>query len=222
MPRVTSPVTWKSGRTGWRRTGPRSTPVSGNRRSSTVPPLGTPHATRWASSTRLDVPAAHLVGHSQGGFTALRAALLAGERVASLTLVDTAADAFPGAGADGADPGRFCRRFGGAGTVPGFARSGSTLAAAVGTATGRAVEPCGGCADGRGQRGAPARRDHRAGAGGARQRGLAIPPEAGVALAAVLPAAEPVEVLDGVAHTPPVTHAALFSALLQRFLKAHR
>ncbi|GAA3572985.1 hypothetical protein GCM10022222_66550 [Amycolatopsis ultiminotia] len=44
----------------------------------------------------LDVPAAHFVGHSQGGFTALRAALLAPGRITSLALIDTAADAFPG------------------------------------------------------------------------------------------------------------------------------
>jgi pimeloyl-ACP methyl ester carboxylesterase len=44
---------------------------------------------------RCDVPAAHVVGHSQGGFTALRAALLAPRRVRTLTLLDTAATAFP-------------------------------------------------------------------------------------------------------------------------------
>ncbi|WP_202236342.1 alpha/beta fold hydrolase [Actinacidiphila reveromycinica] len=42
------------------------------------------------------VRSAHLVGHSQGGFTALRAALLRPAAVRSLTLIDTAATAFPG------------------------------------------------------------------------------------------------------------------------------
>jgi 3-oxoadipate enol-lactonase len=42
------------------------------------------------------VPRAILVGHSQGGFTALRAALLAPQRVAGLALVDTMAHAFSG------------------------------------------------------------------------------------------------------------------------------
>ncbi|MFE3526454.1 alpha/beta fold hydrolase [Streptomyces sp. NPDC059161] len=43
----------------------------------------------------LDVDRGHLVGHSQGGFTSLRAALLAPTRVASLTLIDTAAGSWP-------------------------------------------------------------------------------------------------------------------------------
>ncbi|MFD9734526.1 alpha/beta fold hydrolase [Umezawaea sp. NPDC059074] len=44
---------------------------------------------------RLDVPRAALVGHSQGGFLSLRAALRAPERVTALGLVDTAAVAWP-------------------------------------------------------------------------------------------------------------------------------
>src|SRR6202012_2276798 len=42
------------------------------------------------------VSRAILVGHSQGGFTALRAELLAPDRVAGLVLVDTMSHAFSG------------------------------------------------------------------------------------------------------------------------------
>lgn len=45
----------------------------------------------WAGVDR-----ATIAGHSQGGFTALRAALLAPERIAGLVLVDTMARAFSG------------------------------------------------------------------------------------------------------------------------------
>ncbi|MCP2336552.1 alpha/beta fold hydrolase [Actinomadura rupiterrae] len=43
----------------------------------------------------LDLPRAVLVGHSQGGFVSLRAALTAPGRVAGLVLIDTAADPWP-------------------------------------------------------------------------------------------------------------------------------
>jgi 3-oxoadipate enol-lactonase len=46
-----------------------------------------------------------------------------------------------------------------------------------------------------------------------------IPPAAGAALAAALPAAEPVRLLDGVAHTPPVTHPAATAELIAAFLR---
>ncbi|MFJ8386515.1 alpha/beta fold hydrolase [Streptomyces sp. NPDC094438] len=62
---------------------------------------GAPY-TYWESAAdllalldELRIERAHLVGHSQGGFTSLRAALLAPTRVASLTLIDTAAAAWP-------------------------------------------------------------------------------------------------------------------------------
>ena len=43
----------------------------------------------------LDIDRATLVGHSQGGFLSLRAALLAPDRVAALVLIDTAGVAWP-------------------------------------------------------------------------------------------------------------------------------
>ena len=43
----------------------------------------------------LDIDRAALVGHSQGGFLSLRAALLAPDRVTALVLIDTAAVAWP-------------------------------------------------------------------------------------------------------------------------------
>lgn len=43
-----------------------------------------------------DIDRATIAGHSQGGFTALRAALLAPDRIAGLALVDTMARAFSG------------------------------------------------------------------------------------------------------------------------------
>ncbi|MFI6683896.1 alpha/beta fold hydrolase [Streptomyces sp. NPDC050485] len=62
---------------------------------------GAPY-TYWESAAdllalldELRIERAHLVGHSQGGFTSLRAALLAPTRVASLTLIDTAAVRWP-------------------------------------------------------------------------------------------------------------------------------
>lgn len=163
-------------------------------------------------------------------FTALRAALLAGERVASLTLVDTAADAFPGPALaqiaqirDGFAAGAVSEtgsavlelllgsRAAEAHWLPRLGRQpAERLSRAVGALMGADS-----VARRLGEITAPALVVHGS-------ADLPIPPEAGVALAAALPAAEPVEVLDGVAHTPPVTHAAGFSALLQRFSKAHR
>jgi 3-oxoadipate enol-lactonase len=62
---------------------------------------GRPH-TYWDSADdllalldHLGVPEAALVGHSQGGFVSLRAALRAPERVTALALIDTAAVAWP-------------------------------------------------------------------------------------------------------------------------------
>ncbi|MGW2491526.1 alpha/beta fold hydrolase [Streptomyces sp. NPDC001606] len=62
---------------------------------------GRPH-TYWQSADDLlglldamDIGRAVLVGHSQGGFLSLRAALRAPERVAGLVLVDTRATAWP-------------------------------------------------------------------------------------------------------------------------------
>jgi 3-oxoadipate enol-lactonase len=58
--------------------------------------------TYWDSATdllglmdHLDIDRAALVGHSQGGFLSLRAALLAPERVTALVLIDTAGVAWP-------------------------------------------------------------------------------------------------------------------------------
>ncbi|UQS26758.1 alpha/beta hydrolase [Amycolatopsis thermalba] len=177
----------------------------------------------------LDVPAAHLVGHSQGGFTALRAALLAPERVTSLSLIDSAADAFPGA------------------ALAQMARIRDGFAAGAVTETGSAVlELLLGSRAAEAHwlprlRRQPAGRLSRAvsvlmGADSAAHRlaeitapalvvhGAAdqpIPPGAGAALAAALPGAKPVELLDGVAHTPPVTHPAETAALLRSFLGEH-
>jgi 3-oxoadipate enol-lactonase len=58
--------------------------------------------TYWDSATdllglmdHLDIDRAALVGHSQGGFLSLRAALVAPERVTALVLIDTAGVAWP-------------------------------------------------------------------------------------------------------------------------------
>ncbi|MBF6062126.1 alpha/beta hydrolase [Nocardia terpenica] len=176
----------------------------------------------------LGVPAAHFVGHSQGGFTALRAALLAPQRITSMTLIDSAADAFPGP------------------ALEQMARIRDGFAADAVAATGSAVlDLLLGTDDeaaahwlARMQR-QPADRLSRAvgvlmGTDSITDRlaeistptlvvhgsaDVPIPPEAGTALATALPAAEPFELLDGAAHTPPVTHPAEVSALLHPFLE---
>ncbi|WP_184783306.1 alpha/beta fold hydrolase [Amycolatopsis jiangsuensis] len=177
----------------------------------------------------LDVRSAHFVGHSQGGFTALRAALLASGRVASLTLLDTAADAFPGAAL--AQMAQIRDGFAaGAVTETGTAvlelllgagapqteywlsrlirQPGERLARAVGVLMG--VDSIAGRL---GEITAPALVLHGS-------ADLPIPPASGAALATALPSAEPFRVLDGVAHTPPVTHPTETGALLRSFLEA--
>jgi 3-oxoadipate enol-lactonase len=173
------------------------------------------------------VPAAHVVGHSQGGFAALRAALLDPARVASLSLIDTAATAFPGEALrqmaqirDGFAEGA-TEKFGaivlelllGAGQ-PAIAhwlarlrrQPHQRLSTAVGVLmgvdniAGRLAEIT-----------APALVVHGA-------ADLPIPPAAGAELAAALPGAGPMRLLDGVAHTPPVTHAARTARLIADFL----
>lgn len=176
----------------------------------------------------LDVPAAHIVGHSQGGFTALRAALLAPVRIRSLTLIDTAADPFPGpaleqmarirdgfaAGAVEATGGAVLDLLlGDAAAVEHWLarirrQPADRLARAVGVLMG-----ADGIAGRLAEITAPALVVH----GGA---DLPIPAASGTALAAALPGAEPLELLDGVAHTPPVTHPAAVAALLRTFLDA--
>lgn len=180
---------------------------------------------------QLGVPSAHFVGHSQGGFTALRAALLDPATVATLSLIDTAATAFPGealqqmarirdgfaAGATeetgaavlelllGPDQPR---------TAHWLARLRNQphqrLSTAVGTLMG---------ADSVTDRLAditvPATVIHGA-------ADLPIPPDAGAALASALPAAGPVHLLDDVAHTPPVTHAGQTAGIIAEFLRRSR
>ncbi|TVT55668.1 alpha/beta hydrolase [Amycolatopsis rhizosphaerae] len=176
---------------------------------------------------RLDVPGAHVVGHSQGGFTALRAALLAPARVKTLTLIDTAATAFPGEalqqmaqirdgfaagaveetgtavlglllGADQPSTGHWLARL--------RQQPARRLSTAVGVLMG---------ADDIAARLAeitmPATVIHGA-------ADLPIPPDAGTALASALPSASAVRLLDGVAHTPPVTHAADTADIIADFL----
>ncbi|MBY8862719.1 alpha/beta hydrolase [Nocardia sp. CA2R105] len=175
----------------------------------------------------LEISEAHLVGHSQGGFTALRAALLAPHRITSTTLIDTSAAAFPGP------------------ALEQMARIRDGFAAGEVTATASAVLDLllGVDASATPQwlnriRRQPAERLARAvgvlmGADSIEERlseitapalvvhgsaDLPISPEAGARMAAMLPAAEPLVLLDDVAHTPPVTHPAQISALLRSFL----
>ncbi|MDR7168080.1 pimeloyl-ACP methyl ester carboxylesterase [Nocardia kruczakiae] len=176
----------------------------------------------------LDVPSAHVVGHSQGGFTALRAALLDPGRIRSLTLIDTAADPFPGpaleqmarirdgfaAGAVAATGGAVLDLLLGETEAVGHWLSrlqrqpADRLARAVGVLMGADA-----IADRLAEITVPALVVHGA-------ADLPIPAAAGAALAAALPAAEPLELLDGVSHTPPVTHPTVVAALLRTFLPA--
>lgn len=174
----------------------------------------------------LGVARAHLVGHSQGGFTALRAALLAPERVESLSLIDTAADTFPG---EALRQMALIREGFAAGEVTATGKEVLNLLLGDGEATAhwlsrllrqpaarlsRAVGVLMGTdsiTDRLAEITAPALVVHGT-------ADIPIPQAAGAALAAALPTAAGVDLLEGAAHTPPVTHPEATATLLRRFL----
>lgn len=175
----------------------------------------------------LEVTTAHLVGHSQGGFTALRAALLAPERVKSLTLIDTAACAFPGQALE-----QMAQIRDGFATGAVAATGAAVLEVLLGVNHGAAADwltrmqrqpadrlsravgvlmSADSITDRLPEIAAPTLVIHGSADG-------AIPPEAGAGLASALPAAEPIELLDDAGHTPPVTHPTETGLLLRDFL----
>jgi pimeloyl-ACP methyl ester carboxylesterase len=176
----------------------------------------------------LGLPTTHLVGHSQGGFTALRTALLAPTRVTGLTLIDTAATAFPGpaleqmarirdgfaAGAVTDTASAVLELLLGTGdpAIPRWqARIGRQPADRLARAVG-VLMSADDITDRLAEITAPALVIHGT-------ADLPIPPDAGAALAAALPGAAPVVLLDRAAHTPPITHPTETSSLLRTFLE---
>ncbi|WP_037578162.1 alpha/beta fold hydrolase [Phaeacidiphilus oryzae] len=193
----------------------------------------------------LGVRRAALVGHSQGGFLSLRAALLAPERVRALALIDSAAVAWPP---------EALKQMGG--VADGFRQAGPEAVAPelLGLLFG---QPPARPADGAGS--PPDRLSGLSGEWLARWReqprerlaeavrvlmgvdGIAdrlpeitapalvvhgqedrpVPLPLGVMLAETLPAALPPVVLPGAGHTPNLTHPGQVTEALTGFLRAH-
>ncbi|GAB2747552.1 alpha/beta fold hydrolase [Kitasatospora kifunensis] len=199
---------------------------------------GAPHD-YWASARdllglldHLGIERAALVGHSQGGFLSLRAALLAPERVRALVLVDSSAAAWPPQAL--AQMGQIAEGFrsGGPRAVapalldlllgPGDLHTGLHAAwqarwerqprerlatavnvlMAVAELAGRLSEIT-----------APALVIH----GAADQP---VPAALGVMLSELLPGAEPLVLIPDAGHTPPLTHPEPVNAALAGFLRA--
>ena len=192
-----------------------------------------PEHTAWDSARdlialldALDVGRAVLVGHSQGGFVSLRAALLAPERVSALVLIDTMATAWPEPAIEQMT-----------GARAGFAAAGPDAVAPVllPKLIGRddlqeqwlakwRTQPNQRLADAMSvlmsaddvsprlqEITAPALVIHG-------EDDQIIPLAAGHALHAALPAADEIHVVPGVAHTPPLSHPDLVTPALAKFL----
>ena len=177
----------------------------------------------------LGIGRAVLAGHSQGGFTALRAALLAPERVSGLVLVDTMSAAWPpeaaaqlggardglaAAGPDAVAPGLLPGLVGGEPLYGTWlarwrAQGGQRLAAAVDVllsaddVSGRLAEIS-----------APALVVHA-------EADPVIPLAAGRALHAALRGADLAVVPGAAAHAPVLTHPGIVIPAIKKFLDQH-